>query len=118
MIPPVYALLSGDAAVSAIVADRIYRHSHAPQDVAKPYISWYVAGGHAENYLAGRPGIDQELVQIDCWSTTAQECKALMLATVKALELHGHQSGMPQDDFENDTQLYRYMLQFYFWTPR
>lgn len=118
MIPPVFALLTAASPVTDIVDERIYRHAHAPQDALKPYITWSVVGGHAENYLAQRPGIDQELVQIDCWSTTAQECKTLMLAVVAALELDGHQQGMPQDDFEQDTQLYRVMLQFHFWTPR
>jgi len=118
MMPPVYDLLSNDAAVAALVADRIFRHGRAPQDVVKPYITWSVVGGHAENYLAERPGIDEDLAQIDCWAASATECKALMIAVVAALELHGMQQGTPQDDFENDTQLYRYMVQFDFWTHR
>lgn len=118
MIPPVYALLTTDSAFTALAGARVYRHGHAPQDSIKPYVTWSVVGGHAENYLSGRPGIDQELAQIDIWADDAQTCKAVMLATVAALELHGHQSGMPMDGFEDATQLYRFTLQMYFWTPR
>ena len=120
MIPPVFNLLTGDATVHGIVDTRVYRHGRAPQDIkdAGPYITWSVVGGHAESYIEGATGIDQELVQLDLWALRAQDCKALMLATVAALEPHGYMDGQPQDDFEEDTQLYRYMLQFHFWTSR
>lgn len=118
MIPPVYELLTGDATVSGLVGDRVYRHGLAPQTVDRPYVTWVVIGGHAEGYLSGRPGIDQELAQIDCWADTVQSCKAVMLAVVAALELNGYMAGMPADTYEDETQLYRYMLQFQFWTTR
>lgn len=118
MNPPVFQLLTADAAVSALVGARIYRAGHAPQGVATPYITWSVVGGHSENYLAQRPGIDQTRVQIDCWAKDAPQCRALVDAVVSALEMDGYMSGYPTDDFEQETQRYRYMTEFYFWTPR
>jgi hypothetical protein len=120
VIPPIFPLLSAAPDVAAIVDDRIYRHGRAPQNIKDvgPYITWSVVGGHSETYLADNATIDQELAQLDLWALTPQTCKALMLAVVAVLEDAGYPAGIPQDDFEEDTQLYRYMLQFHFWTSR
>lgn len=106
------------SAVVALVADRVFSHGHASQNVARPYITFSVVGGHAENYLTNRPGIDQDLVQIDCWASTSSDCRSLCDAVVYALETRAYRTGAAMDDFEPDTGLYRRTVQFYFWTPR
>lgn len=118
MTSPVNALLTNDPAVSALVGSRVYRSGRAPQHVGRPYITWSTVGGHTENYLAERPGIEQALVQIDCWSNSEAECKALADAVVAALETHAHQDGVAMDDYESETELFRQLLQFHFWNPR
>ena len=118
MTSPVYSLLTGDPVVTSIVADRVYRSGRAPQSVARPYVSWSTVGGHTENYLSGPPGIEQALVQIDCWALSESQCAELARAVVAALQDHGYQSGVAEDDYEPDTKLFRMMLQFYFWNTR
>lgn len=115
MNTPIFAWLTGDAAVSALIAARIHRSGRAPQDVAKPYVTWSTIGGHVENYTSGSPGIEQALVQIDCWSLSESECAQLARAVVAVLQEHGYQSGVAEDSFEDDTKLYRVMLQFHVW---
>lgn len=118
MTPNVYALLRASGAVTALVADRIYRFGAAPQGVAKPYITWQVVAGHTENYLSNAPGIDQQRVQLDVWATAQSTCDDLKEAVVSALENDGSQASVPMDSFESDTSLYRYTIEFYFWISR
>lgn len=118
MNTPVFMWLTGDVAVAALVAARVYRSGRAPHDVGRPYVTWATIGGHTENYTSGPPGIEQALVQIDCWSTTEAQCAQLARAVVAVLQEHGYQSGIAEDDFEEDTKLYRVMLQFHFWNER
>lgn len=113
-----YALLSASTGVTALVAGRIYGHGRAPQGVQCPYVTHSVVGGHAESYMAEAPTLDEQRVQIDAWSKSADECRALMQAIVAALEDDGYMIGYPTDSFEETTQLYRFTIEFYFWTSR
>lgn len=113
-----YQLLSTNTGVTTLVDQRIYRAGSAPQDVAGDYITWQVIGGFTESYIAESPSIDRELVQIDVWSKDAQRCQDIKDAVLAALEPYGYLDGLPQDSKEEDTQLYRYMLQFHFWAAR
>lgn len=117
-MPPVYDWLSADSAITTAVGDRIFRHGRADQGIAKPYITWSVVAGHAETYIEGSPGIDQELTQVDIWSKDEGQCLAIMRDVRRVLEAQGYQQGAPIDDFEDDTKLYRYTLRFHFWTSR
>jgi Protein of unknown function (DUF3168). len=55
MLPPIYPTLSAWPAVSAIVGTRIYPHADAPQDVAAPYVTWFLAGGAPVNTMSESP---------------------------------------------------------------
>lgn len=119
MFPPVYTDLRASADVVALVATRIYPHGEAPQDVAKPYITWFTVLGSPENELSDVPGVDRVSIQVDCWTGTPAEARALALATRTALEAVAHCTGMPVDGRELDeTKLYRIALQFDYWLSR
>lgn len=118
MSNPAFTLLSAAAPVTAIVAQRIFKHGRAPPGVAKPYITYAIVGGHTENYVDGPPGTAQIRVQLDCWSLDSAQCEQLKEAVIDALKNNGQQAGIEQDDFEEDTQLYRWLIEFYFWIPR
>jgi hypothetical protein len=127
MIVPVFSILSTAAPVTAIVGTNAIWKNTLPQAHAakRAYITWATVGGSPENYLDGVPGMDSGRVQIDCWvgeevsgGTGAKVCQDLMIAVRNAIEPHAHMIGTPIDDYEKDTKLYRYMLEFQFWELR
>jgi hypothetical protein len=116
--PPIFPLLTADATVSALVGVRVYEHGHAPRDVARPYVTWTIAGGHAENYIDQAPTMFEGLVQVDCWSETSAECKRVRDAVIAVLERAAQMSGTPIPDWDDDAELYRWIVQYDFWTSR
>ncbi|MEJ7746058.1 MAG: DUF3168 domain-containing protein [Luteimonas sp.] len=119
MSPPVYAILSGDAAVTALVpAARIKGQSYAGESPIAPYITWQIISGGPENYLADRPGMDVFRVQIDIWAVSAASAKAIAALVRDALEPHAYCLNIFADDYEPDTKLYRYGYDWNFHTLR
>lgn len=119
MVPPVYALLSADAAVTALVpASRIRGQGYAGETPVAPYITWQTVSGVPANYIAGRPGIDAFRVQIDIWANDATSAKQIATAVRDALELNAHCVSIMGESFEADTKLFRYSYDWAFHTPR
>ena len=117
---PIFRFLAASPEVTALVGTapvRIYQ-TMAPDvgTAARPtkgdYITWNTAGGAPENYVSNRPGIDRGRFQIDCWSEDRNRCRQLAKAVRDALEGHGHMVALPQDDYEDETKLFRWMLDF------
>ncbi len=111
MLPPIYSLLTGASAVSAIVGTRVYPHGEAPQDVTQPYVTWFLVTGTPENVLQGSPSIDRNTVQVDCWHQTGAGVVALATAVRNALETQTHVTGVLLNERETETRLYRIALQ-------
>lgn len=62
MYAPIFALLSANAGVTALLGTspcRAYPFGNAPDQVTKPYITWQTIGGNPENYLKDSPNIDR-----------------------------------------------------------
>jgi hypothetical protein len=121
MLPPVYNTLHGDAAVVALVGDRIYRHGRAPQDVAHPYLTWFLVVGTPENTLSERPGMDRMQVQVDVWHGGAngdKKVEQLAEAVRDAIEPWAHMVSQPVDEREAETRLWRQALVFDWFIPR
>lgn len=119
MVPPVYALLSADAAVTALVpAVRIRGQGYAGETPTRPYITHQTISGNPANYIAGRPGIDAFRAQIDVWADTAAEAKTIAEAVRDALELDAHCVAIMGDDYEPEAKLHRYSFDWSFQTPR
>lgn len=118
MLPQVYQALFNDAAVSAIVANRIYRHANAPQSVSKPYIVWSLVGGFAENQLSDVPDIDLLPIQIDCYHQTDVGIVDLAKAVRDAIEPLAHMINIPINERDEETKLYRISIEFDWWLSR
>ena len=115
MFPPVFQTLKASAAVKNIVGTnppRIYAHGDAPQDSAKPYITWFLVSGTPENTLSELPAVDRDQVQVDCWHPTAAGIKLLATAARDAIEPSAHLVSVPVDDRDPETKLYRVALVF------
>lgn len=118
MLPPIYDILSGDAAVADIVAARIYPHGEAPQDTAAPYVTWFLVTGVPENGVSDAPDIDRCVVQIDCWHRTSYGIVALAAAVRDAIQPHAHITGILANGRDDETGLYRIALQTDYWLDR
>lgn len=118
MLPLIYQILRANAALVALVGTRIYRHGSAPQNVLKPYISWFVVTGTPENQLSGAPCTDMDSCQIDVWSDTDQQVVDIATEVRKALDSGGHANTVVVNLRETDTRLYRISFQTDIITPR
>ncbi len=118
MFPPVFQTLKASADVKAVVGTnppRIYRHGDAPQDVARPYITWQLVSGVPENNLSDTPPADRQTVQVDCWHQTDAGIEILAEAVRDAIEPTAHMTATLIDAREAETKLYRVSMQFDFW---
>jgi hypothetical protein len=120
LLPPIFALLKAAPAVTAIIGatPKVFRHGIAPQGTVPPYVVWSVISGVPENNLSDLPPIDRLTLQVDCYSTTDDGIEALATAVRNAIETVAHMTGMPINQRETDTQLYRIGLQFDYFLPR
>lgn len=119
---PVFALLSASAPLKAIVGTspvRVWMDTVPPGGAQqRPYITWAVVGGDPEAYLDAVPTIDNGRIQIDTWSADKDQCHAMAKLVRNIIEPHANMIGVPVSGYEPDTELYRYTLEFSFWTPR
>lgn len=111
MLPSIYALLVADSAVSAAVGKRVYRHGSAPQNVVKPYITWFVVYGMPELQISGNPDSDKDTVQVDVWSDTDAEVESLAYSVRSAFDNAGHAARIVQDTRDVDTRTFRISLE-------
>ncbi len=106
MLPLVYPVLTGDAAVGALVGTRVYRHGTAPQDVTAPYVTWSAPAGLAENAFEGAQA-DVWRIQVDCWSDGDAQVEALAHAVRAAIEPHAHLGSYIANERDFETKRYR-----------
>lgn len=118
MLPPIFAILNGNSAVHAIAGDRIYPHGSAPQDVARPYVTWFLLSSIPENELDGTPDVDRCSVQIDCWADDGAGSVRLASAVRDAIEPHAHVTNIALNGREPETGLYRFAIQTDYWLSR
>lgn len=118
ILPPLYELLHGAAAVVAIVGAKIYRHGRAPQGTVAPYIVWNAIGADVQNTLSELPSVDKLAIQVDCYHTTDGGVATLARAARDAIEPRAHMVGIVVDEKEVETSLYRMSLQFDYWHSR
>jgi Protein of unknown function (DUF3168) len=107
----VYQVLRSNSTVVNTVGTRIYRHGSAPQDVQKPYITWFVVTGQPEDILNAAPPHDRDTIQIDCWAETDTSIETLAYAVRSALDNQLISNRIIIDSRETDTKLYRMALE-------
>ena len=107
----VYQVLRGNSTVVNTVGTRIYRHGSAPQDVQKPYITWFMVTGQPEDVLNAAPCHDRDTIQIDCWAESDTGVETLAYAVRSALDSQLISNRFILDNRETDTKLYRMALE-------
>lgn len=111
MIPPLFALLSADAAVGAQLgagsACRVYPWGQAPDTVARPYATWYVVAGGPENTMSDTPGVDRYVVQVDVWGDSTGSVVAAGTAVRNCIETMGAVTAYNPSDRDTATGRYR-----------
>jgi hypothetical protein len=114
MLPPIFTWLKASNAVKAIIGNtpRAFRHGDAPQDTTQPYVTWQLVTGVPDNVLNTVPPSDRYTVQVDCWHQTDKGVEDLAKAVRNAIEPYAHMTGMPVNEREKETKLYRIALQF------
>lgn len=121
MLPLVFPLLRDAPAVTSLIGImpnvRAYRHGVAPQNVARPYVTWSVPGGAPDNGFDGACA-DQFRVQVDCWSDSDTQVETLAAAVRAALEPAAHCVGYLADERDFETQRFRISMAFDFWLAR
>ena len=80
-----FARLSGDAAVAALVGTRIYP-IRAPQAAALPRIVFARQEGENLGTLNGRGTHDRLQVLVECFAATVEQARALATAATLALD--------------------------------
>ena len=121
MYPPIFQLISADTdAKKALGASpvRFYPFGAAPENVALPYAVWQTVGGYPENYLAEVPDIDQYMVQVDVYATTATTARSTAEALRDAIEPSAHIAAWRGESKDAETGHYRYSFDVDFLTPR
>jgi hypothetical protein len=123
MLWPIFAIVSGSSACTTLLGTNPVRfwqdtvpEAYAP--ATKPYATLSTIGGAPENYLEAVPGIDQGRVQVDVFGDTPASARNVAIAIRNAIEPSAHMISTPTSLYEPDTKLYRWILEFDFWTPR
>jgi hypothetical protein len=102
------------AAVTAIAGNRIFGSGNATQGASQPYVVWQVITTAPANTLACLPDSDDIRIQVDCYASgQSGENIARQLATAvrNALEEHAYML-MAWNDFEKETSLFRWSMDF------
>lgn len=107
MLAYVYSTLRENSALVSLVDTRIYRHGSAPENVTKPYITWFVVAGLPDVNLSDSPYSDNQTIQIDCWSDTDAQVESIATAVRDALDSAKIVSRINQNNREDETRLYR-----------
>jgi|SRR5690625_765535 len=105
----VYQMLSANAAVAALVDDRIYM-TQAPEDVDQPFIVWTMVSNVPYNTLACVPDSDQQRIQLDGYARDQEDARKLASAIMRALETKGNFVSGAIPMREPNTRLYRYTM--------
>lgn len=113
MLPKVFPVLTTPAvlAIVGVSPVRIFRHGAAPQDTAKPYVTWFEVTGQPYDQISGPPCGDFDSVQIDCWSMDDTQVETLARAVRDAVDAAGFSNRLVINHRDPDTKLYRIGLQ-------
>jgi hypothetical protein len=106
-----YAAINNDAAVTTLVADRIYPQV-APDSASVPYVTYQVISTEAHNKLAGAPDTERKVVQVNCVSNSYANAKAIAEAIKSALNVSVGYLISEGDDYFSQTQNHRVRLDF------
>lgn len=108
----VYNLLKNNATLNTLINGRIYPLV-APQNVAKPYMTYRVITGLKLQCMSGTIYQGDFRFQIDVWGLTYSNVKAISEAVKNALVGFMDSNNINiTDDYESETQLFRQIIDF------
>jgi len=115
-----YARLTGDAQVAAIVGTRV-RPIKLKQGDSTPALSYFEVFGVHETGLSGSHGAATSMFQIDCWGKGYAEVRNLgekvrlalhnWRGTLGGTEVQGVYAVETQEDYDQDAELYRKIVE-------
>lgn len=108
------------AALAQFAGGRVFPDI-APEDTARPYITWQQVGGEPVNFVDGAvPSKKNARVQVNVWGVTRLEVSTIAAQIEDALRgivaLQTTVLGAPISSYEPDTKLKGSMQDFSFWT--
>lgn len=108
----VYLLLKNNATLKTLVNERVYPLV-APQNVVKPYITYRVVTGLKLQCMGGQIYQGDYRMQLDCFSLTYSNVKAISEAVKNALiGFMDSNSINIIDDYEDQTALFKQIIDF------
>ena len=108
----VYLLLKNNATLKTLVNERVYPLV-APQNVIKPYITYRVVSGLRLQCIGGQIYQGDYRMQLDCFSLTYSNVKAISEAVKNALfGFMDSNSINIIDDYEDQTALFKQIIDF------
>lgn len=121
--PGIFQQLTGDAAVAAIIGQRVFSSVGVPDLSQLPCLVVSTVGGSVD-YTLSTSGVLRQRVQIDALSMDSEQCGALRDAAMLALSgWHGPQTSganvldtlllNPGTEFVDEERVFRQMLEFY-----
>ena len=116
----IYAVLAGDATLSALVSTRIY-DNRVPENIASPQTAPYIVGrvvtSVPENMLDEAPGVDHVRMQLDIYAETKASARAVLAAIRTPLERLGYEV-LTMDFADPTTDLRNIKSDWEFWLSR
>lgn len=108
----VYLLLKNNATLKALINERVYPLV-APQNVIKPYITYRVVSGLKLQCIGGQIYQGDYRMQLDCFSLTYSNVKAISKAVENALSGFMDSNSINIiDDYEDQTALFKQIIDF------
>ena len=84
-----YYILTQDAALSALVGDKVYPMLGVPADTSAPYVAYQLVTGGREVHQTDQSAMREVRYQFDCVSTSRAKSDALGEAVKGALAYYG-----------------------------
>ncbi|MBI4800633.1 MAG: DUF3168 domain-containing protein [Desulfarculus sp.] len=106
--------LKQDAAVAALVADRVYPVK-LPQGCVLPAITYQRVSGGQDSTLEGDSGLEFPRVQVSCWSKSYTQAHALAKAArgaMKSARAFRATTINDMDHYEDETGVYAVFVDF------
>ncbi|CAI09243.1 DUF3168 domain-containing protein [Aromatoleum aromaticum] len=110
-----FALVKASPACTALLGAnpvRLFEFGTAPELQTLPYATYQELYVRPANVLEGAPSTDHVKYQIDLWSTTATEARALGKAIRRAIDSVGIVTFF-QNTFDHEARLYRITLHYH-----
>jgi hypothetical protein len=111
-----FAVLSTDAGVIALVGTKVYP-LEAAQDTVLPYVAYTRVSSNRVYSLGGYSNLENPRIQVDCYSSTYSGSKALSVAVISALRsatTFGVEIDDPQE-MREDEDVYRVSVDLSIW---